>query len=468
MNLKTLARNLAIISSLLLIGAADLSAQSAIYACGHMRRNRTQAINNLRNSGYTTAILFNVNVENDGSLTTDYDWSNQRPAEAGGIICRDGQYTFATYQPNYITDIRSLLTAPTSISRIEICIGGWGNGSYGNIRDLINANGTGPETTLYRNFKALKEAIPEIIAVNNDQEQDYDLTTAIAFHRMLAEIGFKTTVAPYMNRDYWQQLVAALNETPATCDLIYLQTYGGGASNNPSDWKVFGDTPIHIGFDCEASGDLDAMVSNFRNWRDNCGVTGGFLWNYNSEARDLNEWATAINRIFPTKTSDPRPAATFYHDSNYSGYSVGLPEGSYTQADLALYGLKAREISSIEIADGYKVTLYIGANLRGSKTTLTESAPALGDPWNDRARALIIEKNPEGAITAPQANPSASTPITVYNTTGISVLHISSPSSVNSFPENSSSPAPESALSTLPSGIYLLRTPTNTTKLLIP
>ena len=176
MNLKTLARNLAIISSLLLIGAADLSAQSAIYACGHMRRNRTQAINNLRNSGYTTAILFNVNVENDGSLTTDYDWSNQRPAEAGGIICRDGQYTFATYQPNYITDIRSLLTAPTSISRIEICIGGWGNGSYGNIRDLINANGTGPETTLYRNFKALKEAIPEIITVNNDQEQDYDLT----------------------------------------------------------------------------------------------------------------------------------------------------------------------------------------------------------------------------------------------------------------------------------------------------
>ncbi|MDE5942167.1 MAG: hypothetical protein K2H14_08665 [Muribaculaceae bacterium] len=397
MPIKKTAGKLALLSTLLLSCAAESMAQSAIYACGHIRRERTQAISNLRASGYTTAILFNVNVENDGTLTTDFSWDSQTPAQAGGIICQNGEYVFGKYQPNYISDIRLLLTAPTSINRIEICIGGWGNGSYGNIRNLIERDGTGEETMLYRNFKALKEALPEIMAVNNDQEQDYDLASATAFHRMMAEIGYKTTVAPYMHRDYWKDLVAALNTTPGTCDLVYLQTYGGGAGNNPSDWKVFGDVPMYIGFDCEASADLAAMQTRFKNWRDNDGVAGGFLWNYNSEARDHNEWATAINRIFEVKTC-PDPVVTVYQDADYGGYAIGLPAGSFTQGELALYGLKARDVSSIKISEGYKATIYIGANLRGSKTTFTESTPYVGDQWNDRTRSIIIEKTEEDGI----------------------------------------------------------------------
>lgn len=93
---KTLTRTF-IMLSLLVAGAADLYAQSAIYACGHIRRTRETAIPNLKNSGYTTAILFNVNVEKDGSLTTDYSWDSQTPAEAGGIICQNGEYVFDRY-----------------------------------------------------------------------------------------------------------------------------------------------------------------------------------------------------------------------------------------------------------------------------------------------------------------------------------------------------------------------------------
>ena len=150
---------------LAVMGAGELHAQSAIYACGHIRRTRTTAIQNLKNSGYTTAILFNVDVAPDGTLITDYSWDIQEAAEAGGIICQDGEYVFDRYQPHYVDDIKSLLAEPTSINRIEICIGGWGNGAYGHIRDLIKAHGTGEETALYRNFKALKEAIPEIVAL---------------------------------------------------------------------------------------------------------------------------------------------------------------------------------------------------------------------------------------------------------------------------------------------------------------
>lgn len=396
-NIKTIV--LAVLS--LTAGIAELSAQSAIYACGHIRRNRTTAIANLKNSGYTTAILFNVDVAPDGTLMTDYDWNNQRPAEAGGIICKDGEYVFGEYQPHYVSDIKSLLAEPTSINRIEICIGGWGNGAYGNIHKLIEAEGTGEETALYRNFKALKEAIPEIVAVNNDQEQDYNLETAVAFHRMMAELGYKTTVAPYMNRDYWRDLVAQLNETPGTCELVYLQTYGGGAGNNPADWKVFGDIPMYIGFDCEASGNLGEMQQKFERWRDNDGVAGGFLWNYNSEARNVNEWAAAINRIFKPR-STTQPAATFYQDINYGGYAVSLPEGTFTQADMALYGLKAKDITSFKVNDGYKVTLYRGTNLNGQSKSWTGSVDWIGSDWNDQACSMIIERE-SSFVNRPEA-----------------------------------------------------------------
>lgn len=394
--MKSGIRHLLILSLVLLVGAADLCAQSAIYACGHIRRTRNTALTNLRNSGYTTAILFNVNVEEDGSLTTDYSWSSQTAAEAGGIICQNGSYVFNKYQPYYISDVKSLLTQPTSINRLEICIGGWGNGSYGNIRKLIERDGTGEETILYRNFKALKEAIPEIVAVNNDQEQDYDVASGVAFHRMLAKIGYKTTIAPYTNKSYWENFVKQLNKAPGTCEIVYLQIYGGGAGNNPNDWKVFGDIPMHVGFDCEASADIADMQNKFKNWRDNAGAKGGFLWNYNSEARNLNEWATAINRIFCTKTVD-KPVATFYQDSNYGGYAVELPVGTYTQADMAVYGIRAKDVSSFKVADGYEVTFCAGENHRGAKKTWTESTSYVGDDWNDRAKSIKVE--PIGVIS---------------------------------------------------------------------
>jgi hypothetical protein len=188
---------------LILTGAAqDIAAQSGIYACGHFRRNRPTTVRNINNSGYTNVILFNIDIQSDGTLTTDYDWAKKAKAEAGGIICQNGVYTFASYQPYFANDVKSLLREPTSVERIEICIGGWGNGSYGNLKTYIAQYGTGPTTTLYKNFQALKKAIPEITAVNNDQEQDYDEPTALKFHTMLYDLGYKTTIAPYMNRSY--------------------------------------------------------------------------------------------------------------------------------------------------------------------------------------------------------------------------------------------------------------------------
>ncbi len=382
---------------LLALCCTDTMAQSGIYVCGHFRRNRPATITRVRNSGYTNAILFNVDVQEDGTLTTDYDWGNKKAAEAGGIICQDGEYVFGQYQPYYVNDIKQLLAAPTSVKRIEICIGGWGNGSYGKIKDLIKKEGTGENSALYKNFKALKEAIPWIEAVNNDQEQDYDINTAVEFHKMMYDLGYKTTIAPYTEKSYWQNLVKKLNAArPGAVDLVYLQTYGGGAGNNPADWN-FGDIPMWVGFDCESNGNLSEMQSKFSNWKTAGNVSGGFLWNYNSEAQTLNDWATAINRIFYTRGKDSAPVvAKVYSDADFGGYCVELSEGTYCMADLAALGLKNKDLSSLEVNDGYKVTLYKSNNCRSTGKEFTESASYVGDAWNDAVQSLKVESTTDG------------------------------------------------------------------------
>ena len=64
---------------LFLADAYSQNEVSGIYAGGHIRRGRPGTITKLRNSGFTYLILFNVNVEADGTLTTD-----------GETICKNG------------------------------------------------------------------------------------------------------------------------------------------------------------------------------------------------------------------------------------------------------------------------------------------------------------------------------------------------------------------------------------------
>lgn len=465
-------RKLALMALLATMGCNDICAQSGIYACGHIRRTRTTAFDKLRNSGYTHVILFNVDVQADGTLTTDYDWNNRRAAEAGGIICQNGKYVFDQYQPDYAGDVKSLLQAPTSVQRIEICIGGWGNGAYGHIREAIAKYGTGENSVLYKNFKALKEAIPEIVAVNNDQEQDYDVASAVKFHVMMADLGYKTTIAPYMNMSYWKNLVRQLNQQrEGACDLVYLQTYGGGAGNNPANWD-FGDIPMWVGFDCEASSDIKAMQQKFGEWAKNPKVVGGFFWNYNNENRNVNEWATAVNRIFKTKTTT-EGKATFYSDIYFKGYAIDLPVGEFTQAEMALYGIKANDITSLKVEKDYKVTVFMGSNFDGQSRTFTEETKWIGNEWNDKIRSIRVEATPAGIESAEvgkafgiSPNP-ATTYVTVQKPEAQAQVSIFSLDGACVKNDKSDAPTVTMAVNDLPKGPYIVRTGGHSTKLIV-
>ena len=354
-------KKIVLLATAMVLAFMDAFAQrevSGIYAGGHIRRGRPNTITKLRNSGFTYLILFNVNVEADGTLTTD-----------GETICKDGEYVFQQTQPYYQQDVKNLKTPPTSISRIEICIGGWGNGSYGNIRNLVNSKGTGKTSILYRNFKALKDAVPEIDAVNNDTEQDYDAESAAKFHIMLYDLGYKTTIAPYTYMSYWN-FTGVSERHPGLLDYS-------------NDWSV------------------ERNLAQFQAWKDQGVATGGFVWLYNDgydETWDLNGWASGLNRIFGAiNVPEEQVAVRCYSEKNYQGYCVSLPEGEFHQGELAVYGLKANDLSSIEIVDDYyQVRLYTSANCTGSRVIRKTSVKMLSATYDNKICSIIVEPNPTG------------------------------------------------------------------------
>ncbi len=366
---------------LMLLLATDICAQegSGVYVGGHIRRERPNTITKLKNSGFTYVILFNVNVETDGTLTTD-----------GETICKAGEYVFDQQQPHYVEDVKALKTWPTGIERIEICIGGWGNESYMRIRDLINRYGTNENTILYKNFKALKDMLPEIDAVNNDDEHCYDVNSAVKFHAMMSTMGYKTTVAPYMNKSFWKSLVEQLNKVhPGACDRVLVQCYDGGAYNDPIDWKI-GDVPIHAGR-TNYQTDMQTSINQMQVWHDQKDVVGGFVWVYNDETWNLNQWASAMNRIFSAKKAD-NPVVTFYNANNFGGYSVQLAEGEYCTGELSAYGLTDKDIASFKMLPGYKLTGYISNDLTGLNKEWTDEEMARMGAWGKRISSLKIER----------------------------------------------------------------------------
>ena len=371
----------------------EIKTVSGVYVGGHIRRERPQTITNLKYSGFTYALLFNVHVDPDGTLKTD-----------GETICKDGRYVFSETQPYYQQDVKDLKTAPTSIQRIEIVIGGWGNDSYDNIKNLINKNGTGSTTMLYRNFKALKDAVPEIDAVNNDDEHCYDVETGAKFHIMMCNLGYKTTLAPYTYKTYWQNLCTKIRATKSKAvDRIMVQCYDGGAGNvnQVGSWTFTGVTERHAGLMYYSNDwSVDKNLEQFQKWKDDGVASGGFVWVYNSEEWDLNAWASGMNRVYKAvEVSDEDAMIEVFSGTAYKGYSVKLPVGKFTKADLAVYGMKANDIESIKILkEGVTARLYKTVNNSGLGSIIKADRKTLSGN-NNLINSITVEyEDPVGII----------------------------------------------------------------------
>lgn len=429
---------------------AEVRPVSGVYVGGHIRRERPKTITKLRESGFTYAILFNVHVDSDGTLKTD-----------GETICENGHYVFSRTQPHYIEDVTNLKTWPTSIVRLEICIGGWGNTSYNNIQRLINEKGTGKTTMLYRNFKALLDSVPGIDAVNNDDEQCYDVNTASKFHIMMYDLGLKTSLAPYTYMSFWQQLANNVNkERPGAVDRVLVQCYDGGAGNDPRTWN-FPGIERHAGrLYYQDDWSFTKYTDKLQEWKNNGGATGAFIWVYNDETWDLNKFATAMNRIYAPRTAPDTVAAKVYTEKSYGGFGVELGEGVYSKSDLAVLGLTDKTIASVEVTEGYRVKLYKTTNAIGGYSRLDRSRTSILGTFAGDISSLSIEKLPTDGVAAAKENAiclqATDGELMVENAAG-RVLQIFGTAGQLVMTARLASDAEQVMLSPLPHGVYVAK-----------
>ncbi|MCK8520986.1 discoidin domain-containing protein [Aquimarina sp. D1M17] len=281
--------------------------ETAIYAGGPIYNNRNVSIDELRNSGYTTVIVWTIHIEANGDL----GFNGEFP------LVQNGVYVGGNTYPNFPNDIVRLKTAPTSINRVEFGLSAAGSGTFDAVRNFYNSEGFGPGTTLYENFLALKNAIPGIDAFNNDDEGTYHVPSAVAFTKMLAGLGYKNAIVPYTRSSFWSALVSQVNaDYPGNIDRNYLQCYAGGSGNNPcsSTWD-FG-IPVYPGlWGGSGQSSIATVESRMNSWQNSCGITGGFMWIYDDfdNSPDVAGYATAINNALspgnaPGTASAPNPS----------------------------------------------------------------------------------------------------------------------------------------------------------------
>ena len=260
-------------------GAAQTSAVTAtaqtgyvgILGGGPVYKHIPKNIDELKNSGFNELIVWSVEVGSTGDLNLNGEF----PLTSAGDYIGNETY------PYFPADLKTIKRG--TVKRVTLSIGSSNYGDWENIKALVDSQGTGPNSILYKDFAALKAALP-LDAIDFDDENSYDSSSTIKFAVMLGKLGYKVTMDPYTNSDYWTSVVSQINKKRAgTVDGIHLQTYAGGRGNSPcsGDWN-FGNVPVYPGVSDQPSAPPDLTPAEaktaMKNWHAQCGITGGWLW----------------------------------------------------------------------------------------------------------------------------------------------------------------------------------------------
>jgi len=332
-------------------------ASSAIFGGGPFYSGGTATMNALRSSGYTTVNLWTLHVYADAGGSLIYN---------DQLVVANGAYVGNAAWP---AQLATLKTAPTSVKRIEWSVGSWGANDFLAIKTLMDTYGTNPDSLLYRNFLALKNATGAD-AIQFDDETQYDVTTAVRFGRMLSAIGYKVALCPYTNPTFWQSVYNQLGT--GIVDAVYLQCYAGGAWNDPATWNsYFTGTKVIPGMWCRHDGgtagsSASQVQAQMTSWRSSAGITGGFMWLYDdmlsfSSGDTPAAYAMAINMAVNAVT----PPSVTETDLSLSGGSFAPLAGN--NLILGNAGTSALSVTNAPDATGIASVLTDG-NPRSPQT----------------------------------------------------------------------------------------------------
>lgn len=268
----------------------------AIFLFKDVMKSNTTA---LKTSGFNTLIMFGIGILDNG----DIKYYSNTPGSQDVVVASQGAYVGGSALAE---KVRSFKTGnETGVNRLEICM----NSQH--VKNLMSKPGPGAGTPLYRNFQALKTAWT-LDAVNNDDESIYDVASTVTFGNMLGKIGYKYTIAPYTNPDFWlpltRQLNTGLKQGSLLMDRVYLQCYDGGARNNPPGWaNAFGMKVVPLLWvtnDSKPSNGTTASQARtkFNEWSRGNALAGGGYWNdYDIEKMGLSykDYGGILTSLFP-------------------------------------------------------------------------------------------------------------------------------------------------------------------------
>jgi hypothetical protein len=277
--------------------------------------NAEPNITEIENSGFTEAIVWSVEVSSVGDL----NFNGEFPLTSGGVYVGNQTY------PNFPADMAQLKQG--TVKRVTFSVGSSNYGDWEDITSLIESQGTGPNSILYKDFQALKAAIPALDAIDFDDENSYNTPTTIAFGVMLGQLGYHVMPDPYTNNSYWINVVSQINtQLPGTVDGVHLQTYAGGSGNSPCvDWN-FGSVPVFpfVWDQVDTPAQTESIMSG---WHSQCDIIGGGLWIYDDIVGTglAAQYANAIN----TGVGQPGftisgPSSLFLNQSGEIGASITI------------------------------------------------------------------------------------------------------------------------------------------------
>ncbi len=268
-------------------GAANQAraADSGVYGGGPFYKNASANITEIKNSGFEEAIVWNIAVNNSGDLNFNGEF----------LLCSGGSYVGASTHSDFAGNMAALKQG--SIKRLTFSVGSSNVGVFQAIQSLVNSQGTGSGSILYRNFQALKSAVPSVDAIDFDDENCYDQSSMTKFAVMLGNLGYKVSLCPYQNNSFWTGVCSQINsQRPGTVDLIHLQCYSGGAGNSPGASWNFGIVPVYPGL-ASANYTPSGVQSQMTTYNNQSRIAGGWIWLYDQFVGNgqAAQYASAIN-----------------------------------------------------------------------------------------------------------------------------------------------------------------------------
>ena len=358
---------------------ATLQAQTGftgIFGGGPFYKNASANITEIENSGFTEAIVWSVEV----SSTGDLNFNGEFPLTSGGVYVGNNSY------PDFPSDMAKLKQG--TVKRVTFSIGSSNFGDWENITALVNSQGTGPSSILYKDFQALKAAIPALDAIDFDDENSFNSPTTIAFGVMLGQLGYHAMPDAFDNNTYWENVVSGINsQLPGTVDGVHLQAYAGGSGNNPCVGWNFGSVPVFPGLwdQVDTPSQVQSIMSG---WNSQCGIIGGFMWLYDDFVGTglAAQYANAINTAVGTPgftLSGPTEIFLNQNSTAVTGITITDLNGFNGNVTLTLSGLPKGVQAGIQgtgnqrklgfLANASAATGFATITVTGTSGSITET-----------------------------------------------------------------------------------------------